>query len=708
MKRFNYKKIIPVILFVFILIYSNVVFAAGTDPNGSSCPITGANNCLSGFCQAQPGGTGECATNPNPSANPDSSTVTEDGIPAKFAKTILGGLFGIGNIAASAITFVAQVVGSILGFLAGAIISIGVYLIVFSLNINKTILTSPTVLAGWGVVLGFANLGFILAIIVMAFGTIFRIESYSMKQMFWKLIIAALLVNFSMVIAGAFIDVANTMSDYFIGKGVPGGANSPAEWAKAFSNMFKIGGLSKIEVSQMTQTEQSANIVNNLGGATFNLIASVFFIAIFTIIAASSILTLALMFLVRYLYLSILIILSPIVWLFWIFPGTQQYWHKWWSDFIKWALFAPISLFFMYLALYTMYNRGSVISTLANDSGAISAAGGTSVPLTFGLDKIGELLVVLGLVYGGIVVANSMSGTGAKIAVDYANKAKKVITDKAGQAGLRGANRITGSERMKSVTDKLATSRVPGARFVAQGINRLGSQVESKTKKPYEELAKDLAKDPKRLNTEILASRGVKRAVLLNQAVKDKEINERTQEQLFSDPKTMEQIQSDFKVAGLNFGNLEKTLGRSLKMVSAKTDEELKEATDEFVQSISPKDYGKGQWKDIFKKTDKKTEDIKMKAIQKELIRSFIDNEPGAIAKVIPMLNGRNRDTFKDSVQSGINSAKSNPGRKVNAERAENTLKGALGRRYLYGEETATPKEEIKEEKADKKEEKKA
>ena len=66
--------------------------------------------------------------------------------------------------------------------------------------------------------MSFTNLGFVLAIIVIAFATIFRIQSYAMKQVLWKLIVAALLVNFSLVIAGAFINIADNVTSSFNNK----------------------------------------------------------------------------------------------------------------------------------------------------------------------------------------------------------------------------------------------------------------------------------------------------------------------------------------------------------------------------------------------------------------------------------------------------------------------------------------------------------
>ena len=71
--------------------------------------------------------------------------------------------------------------------------------------------------------LNFTNLGFILAIIIIAFATILRLESYAIKQTLWKLIVAALLVNFSLVICGGIISVSKLTTDSFYNHITAGG-----------------------------------------------------------------------------------------------------------------------------------------------------------------------------------------------------------------------------------------------------------------------------------------------------------------------------------------------------------------------------------------------------------------------------------------------------------------------------------------------------
>jgi hypothetical protein len=69
---------------------------------------------------------------------------------------------------------------------------------------------------GWEITRDIANIFFIFILLIIAIATILRLESYGAKQLLAKLIIVALLVNFSLVIAFAVVDAANILALTFI------------------------------------------------------------------------------------------------------------------------------------------------------------------------------------------------------------------------------------------------------------------------------------------------------------------------------------------------------------------------------------------------------------------------------------------------------------------------------------------------------------
>ena len=58
----------------------------------------------------------------------------------------------------------------------------------------------PVVQIGWTLSRDLANMAFIMVMLVMAFGTVLRLESYGWKKMLPRLVAVAILINFSLKI----------------------------------------------------------------------------------------------------------------------------------------------------------------------------------------------------------------------------------------------------------------------------------------------------------------------------------------------------------------------------------------------------------------------------------------------------------------------------------------------------------------------------
>ncbi|HUZ92583.1 MAG TPA: hypothetical protein VNG29_01120, partial [Candidatus Paceibacterota bacterium] len=370
-------------------------------------------------------------------------------------------LFGITTFIVSVITLFVQV---------------GAWLTQLALNFNDTIVNSPIVQSGWSVALSIANLGFVLGIIVIAIATILRNETYGVKQMLWKLIVAAIMVNFSLVIGGVIINFAGQMTTYFMapfpaGAGVTctvsGCANQafvtnltnafnpnkfnlpPATAASSATGAGSSGGSSAWNTF-INLAYQAAKVISlvQFGGiglqnantaisSTFMAIFGMIFSIAFTSVIAFTFLALAVLLMIRYVYLSFLLILAPFAWLLWIFPGFSGNFRKWWQLFIRWSFFPVITVFFLYLAILTQANNGAYAgnAAAAGATGSNAALAGIvaqtgASPSTF--QAIPGELVVLALAIGGLFAANSLSITGANVALGMVKSAGTAVQGYAG------------------------------------------------------------------------------------------------------------------------------------------------------------------------------------------------------------------------------------------------------------------------------------
>jgi len=117
----------------------------------------------------------------------------------------------------------------ILGFIANAVVKsftvlpqkIGGY-------VHFDVISNPDT-GIWKMMQIYANFGIIIMMIFMAIATILGIEKYSYKKMLWKLLLVALLINFSLIICGMLVDISNFLSYHFLSNSTSGNLGNTME-----------------------------------------------------------------------------------------------------------------------------------------------------------------------------------------------------------------------------------------------------------------------------------------------------------------------------------------------------------------------------------------------------------------------------------------------------------------------------------------------
>ena len=597
-------------------------------------------------------------------------------------------LYGIASIAGNVLTFVAGLIDSAIGF-------------------GNGVKNLPVVTLGFQIVLGIANLGFVLAIIVIAFATIFRLENYAMSKTLKNLVIAALLVNFSMVIAGAFISVSNTFSNYFLA-GFDNGSIGDA-----------LGNL--IDPQKLTQVAGADNpnwydFIANPVSAVSKYITSLFFVTIFTLLIVLIFLALFVMLLIRGIVLSFLLIAMPLAWLASIFPSTSQYWGKWWTQFMRWVFFAPIVLFFIYIISATGnrmagadflsgYNRpnsaavsinqnlpagnlnnlglADANSTVNNNQGN-STANNTSQSNTANLSQssavkafekstnfptgffgyLSQLVIILGLLMGGVMAANSLGLSGASAVYGAAKGVGKWAGGWIGKKTLQGATyplrRKGAGEGAESLAEKsqrwASGIKNPIGRFAAGLIARGAVNVAEKGGKQVkdsEAQVKNMSKD--QAKTALLTTVSNPRKIAL--------LKKLTDEKALGDIDIARYINEDTKKLfnsygqGKAFGDMEKA-SISVEMSKAIKDKNAGaslKASEDFVAKLTKGDIDKSALKDIFSgKLKLGFSEDEMKILKESFARAISTVNPTLVANIVPKLDSKARNNFEETYSSVI------------------------------------------------------
>ncbi len=265
-------------------------------------------------------------------------------------------------------------------------------------------INAPAVAKGWVIVRDIANMFVIVVMLVIAFATVFRIEEYQYKKLLSKLLIMSVLVNFSKMLTGFFIDFAQVVMLTFVN-----GFKEAA--AGNFVNGFHL--------SEMFEFSKNKSSIDGQGVAENSFfVASV--LALISITVAMVVVAIYLVvFLVRIAFLWLLTIISPLAYLLSAFPGqAKKYSSEWWEYFGKYLSTGPILAFFLWLALAMMQTSNNVLDSFSGQEGSyglseIPAAAVTGIGQS---DILLSFIVNIVILLGGLWMTQKLGVVGGKLA----------------------------------------------------------------------------------------------------------------------------------------------------------------------------------------------------------------------------------------------------------------------------------------------------
>jgi len=217
-------------------------------------------------------------------------------------------------------------------------------------------LGNPLVQAGWSFTLGLVNISFVLLLIFIALTYILRIETFEFKKTIPKLIIIILLVNFSLVLVGAVIDIAqmlmNTVQfgETFLSMAVQPLLDSLAG-VFGFITVIILTYVGMALIPYVNVGAQVAIITVFFAAAGLGVITSIVMLIIINFAVAAVFFIFIILFLLRIVWLWFLAILSPLAFLAYVLPQTRGYFSKWFRALSQWAFVGVIALFLMTLGI---------------------------------------------------------------------------------------------------------------------------------------------------------------------------------------------------------------------------------------------------------------------------------------------------------------------------------------------------------------------
>ncbi len=272
------------------------------------------------------------------------------------AAGFIGGV-GIGAVT-SPITIVMwiifKVTSLLLGF-AGIIFNWTVLVVVF--EFSKYFGNSPGMTLAWGILRDFANIGLLFGFVFMGIATILDLHKYPWKQALPKLVIYAVLLNFSLFATEAIIDATNVVSATLYKQSYAESQQcTNANWLGCVINTgLAAVVLDRIQLSSVYApndfvTDTVSGIGDQFTRPVENILKYVL-LSLVTTVAAVVLFGAASMLISRGVTLAFLMVTSPLGFAGLAIPFLEGMARKWWKKLIDQALFAPVFILLLLASL---------------------------------------------------------------------------------------------------------------------------------------------------------------------------------------------------------------------------------------------------------------------------------------------------------------------------------------------------------------------
>lgn len=339
------------------------------------------------------------------------------------------------------VVMIAKLIMRLMGF----ILILLVRALIWAAQYSNFVSPGPTaVRIGWIVTRDLANMFFIVVLLISAFSTIIGYKDYHYTTVMPRLLITAVLINFSKTLVGILIDFSQVIMLTFVnGFAQAAGGN--------FMNAFQINKLMDLV------NEREINFIGLILGLLLALVM--------VTVATAVVLVLTVYLVARIVKIWILIIMAPIAFISKVIPGISGDYAKWWGELTKLLIAGPKIAFFLWLALITAQNSGGNVAqgdgfvppgseTGASSQEVASAQAATpGIPTAAGQsDTILSMVIMITLLLAGLQQAQEGGVPGA----DFAKKV---------QGGLKSM----GAFAKRQTVDRAVNTAKTGGRAVLGG-----------------------------------------------------------------------------------------------------------------------------------------------------------------------------------------------------------------------------------------------
>jgi hypothetical protein len=241
-----------------------------------------------------------------------------------------------GSRVASFVNQILYLIASAFGWILGKFVLVMVFVANYN-NFGGVTLVNQ----GWSIIRDLCNNFFIIILLVIAVGTILRVPNYQYKQILPRLLIMAVLINFSKMFTLLLIDFSQVLTLFF--------ASAFQEGEQGVALILGAIGLYKLY--QLKAPDAWTPDKSDL--ADWDISVALVFAIILSVVACVVVAMITIVLIYRIVMLWFLIILSPAAFFGYTFSQGQKYWTQWWGELSRYLIVGPVMLFFLYVSFFS-------------------------------------------------------------------------------------------------------------------------------------------------------------------------------------------------------------------------------------------------------------------------------------------------------------------------------------------------------------------
>lgn len=333
---------------------------------------------------------------------------------------------GIGWIICPVMNFMAKMNDKAFGFLQNL------------LTVRPALITDDGTKNAWGTFRDLANVAFVIAFLIIVYSqlTSVGVSNYGIKKLLPKIIIAAILVNLSYFICALLVDLSNIVGSSIYG---------------LLANVVPTtGGASGSGGAGPWETIVAVILTGAVGLLLFFVLAT----SPFVLIALGIVL---LILIARQAFVILLLVVSPLAFVAYLLPNTEDWFKKWWK-----ALTATLMVYPIVGAIFGASTLASnILMNVANGSSGDDETLLKIVALTV---LAVPLFAVPGVLKGSMAAAGTVGAKLQGLADRAQNRASSDVKGRSGEIAKNLSNRAAGWQLGGDSRTRRAASFLTGVR----------------------------------------------------------------------------------------------------------------------------------------------------------------------------------------------------------------------------------------------------